>query len=139
MAISVNHFIVGTGLRVPVGFDAGAADVDAAVTTVVEDWGPLLGVLPLLPIRERSWVMRLLITENRSVEAEGPEPGAGPVYKIQSGNHSLVETPAHTHRIPALRHATLTVNHRSLRSNRRSIRHGCKQSQNIRRHHVVRK
>jgi hypothetical protein len=77
--------------------------------------------------------MRVVITVKRSVE---PEPAG---YKIQSGNHSLVETPAHTHRrhrIPAFRHAALTLKHGSLRSNRRSIRHGCKQSQKSRRHVV---
>jgi hypothetical protein len=69
--------------------------------------------------------MRVVITVKRSVE---PEPAG---YKIQSGNHSLVETPAHTHRrhrIPAFRHAALTLKHGSLRSNRRSIRHGCRQT-----------
>ena len=55
---------------VPVGFDAGAADVDAAVTTVVEAWGPLLGVLPL-PIRAKRLVMMLFITVKRSAEPAG--------------------------------------------------------------------
>ena len=70
MAISVNHFIVGIYRGVPVGFDAGAADVDAAVTTVVEACGPLLGVLPL-PIRARRLVMMLFITVKRSAEPAG--------------------------------------------------------------------
>jgi hypothetical protein len=62
------------------------------------------------------------------------EPEVGGAYKIQSGNHSLKDTPAHTHhRIPATRHLALTLKYRSLRSNRRSIRHSCTQSQKIRR------
>ena len=129
MAISVNHLKVGTDLGVPVGFGPGAAGVDDAVTTVVEAWGSLPGALLLPPMRARSWAMMAI---TRSVE---PEPAGVPVYKVQSGKHSLLETPAHTHRIPALRHAALTLLDRSL-SNRRSIRHGCKQSQKSRRHVV---
>jgi hypothetical protein len=75
ITISVNHFIVGIYRGVPVGSDAGAADVDAAVTTVVEGWGSLLGVL-LLPIRARRLVMMLFITVKRSAE---PEPAGVPV------------------------------------------------------------
>jgi len=76
--------------------------------------------------------MMLLIIAKRSVEPEAPEAGAGPVYKIQSDDHSLVETPVHTHCIPALRHAALTVKYRSLRSNWRSIRHSYKtKSENL--------
>jgi hypothetical protein len=70
MAISVNHFIVGIYRGVPVGSDAGAADDDDAVTTVVEDWGVLLGEL-LVPIRAMRLVMMLLITVKRSVEPAG--------------------------------------------------------------------
>jgi hypothetical protein len=77
--------------------------------------------------------MMLVNAVKLSVE---PEPAG--VYKIQSANHSLKETPAHTHRIPAARHFALTLKHRPLRSDRRSIRHSCKQSQKFRRH-VVRK
>jgi hypothetical protein len=76
--------------------------------------------------------MMLVSAAIRSGEAEA----AGGVYKIQSDNHSLVETPAHTHRRPARRPLALTVKYRSLRSNWRSIRHSCKQSQKIRRHVV---
>jgi hypothetical protein len=67
-----------------------------------------------------------------SVEPE-TEPDAGVDYKSQSDNHSLVETPAYTHRhsgIPTRYHGALT------RKNRRSIRHGCKQSQKSRRYGV---
>ena len=74
-----------------------------------------------------------LIVVERSV---GPEPAG--VYKIQSGNHSLVEITAHTHRVPARHTLALTLKNHSLRSNRRSIRHNYKQSQKLRRH-VVRK
>jgi hypothetical protein len=66
-----------------------------------------------------------------------PEPGDVGIYKIQSGNHSLLETPAHTHRIPARRyHFALTLKYRSLRSNRPSIRQGYKRSQKGRQHVV---
>jgi hypothetical protein len=75
--------------------------------------------------------MMLVSAAIRSGEVE--PVGGGVVYKIQSDNHSLVETPAHTHRIPAPRPLALTVKYRSLRSNWRSIRHSCKQSQKIRR------
>jgi hypothetical protein len=60
-----------------------------------------------------------------------PVPDGGVDYKIQSDNHSLVETPAYTHRhsgIPTRYHGALT------RKNRRSIRCGCKQSQKSRRY-----
>jgi len=57
--------------------------VVAAVTAVVEDWGPSLGVLPVVPIRERSWVMRELITVKRSLEPEDPEAGGVPVASLQ--------------------------------------------------------
>ena len=70
VAISVNHFIVGIYRGVPVGFDAGAADVDAAVTTVVEGWGVLPGEL-LVPIRDMRLLMMLVITVKRSVEPAG--------------------------------------------------------------------
>jgi hypothetical protein len=76
--------------------------------------------------------MMLLIATIRSGEAE---PGGVTACKIQSDNHSFVETTAHTH-IPAPRPLALTVKYRSLRSNWRSIRHSCKQSQKIRRHVV---
>jgi hypothetical protein len=76
MAISVNHFIVGIYRGVPVGSDAGAADVDDAVTTVVEDLVLLLGAL-LVPIRARRPFMMLVIAVRRSVESAGV-----PVLKI---------------------------------------------------------
>ena len=78
--------------------------------------------------------MMLVITVTRSVEPEFVE--AWGVYKIQSGNYSLVETPAHTHLIPAFKQAAPVLKNLSLRNNRRSIRHSCKQSQRISRHVV---
>ena len=61
------------------------------------------------------------------------EPDGG-AYKIQSDNHSLVETPAQTHHsgIPARHHGATSLTS----SKRRSIRHGCKQSQKSRRYVV---
>ena len=52
------------------------------------------------------------------------------------GYHSFVETPAHTHYIPAVGENALTPKYRSLRSNWRSIRQDCKHSQKGRRHVV---
>jgi hypothetical protein len=49
MAISVNHFKVGTDRGVPVGSDAGGVDDDCAALTTVVVGGRLLGVL-LLPL-----------------------------------------------------------------------------------------
>lgn len=81
--------------------------VDAVVTNVVEDWGPLLGEFPELPIRARSWVMRLLISVKRSVEPEDPEAGGETLYKIQSANHFFVQTfptPTASLQPPAIEH-----------------------------------
>ena len=130
--------MVGKDWGVPVGFDAGATDDDGAVVTaVVVGWGSPPGVLLVgPPIRARRVVMMSLIIAKR-LEPE-PEPAGASDYKIQSGNHALVKTPAHTHRIPAIpRFASLK--YRSLRSNRRSIRHGCKKKSESRRHVVWRR
>jgi hypothetical protein len=81
--------MVGIDWDVPVGSDAGGADDDAAVTTVVV--GVLL-LLLLLAIMARS----ALIADSSAESLLVVEPEGGVVagvYKIQSGNHSLVETP----------------------------------------------
>ena len=73
---------------------------------------------------------------NSAAELVALEPGdVESDYKIQSDNHTLVETPAHTHRNPATIHvANLALDYRTLRSNRRGICHGCNQSQKCYRH-----
>ena len=96
MSISVNHLIEGTDSSVPVGFDALADDVDCAAVTVVE-----VGVspLPALPIRPRRLFMMLVIAVKRS---------GVPDYKIQSDNHSLVETPPPTLTVTASLHPDIS-------------------------------
>ena len=64
---------------------------------------------------------RLVISVIGSFELE-LESDSRVVYKIQSENHNLLETPVHTHRID-------TSDLAASRSNRRSIRHCCKQIQ----------
>jgi hypothetical protein len=85
--ISVNHLMLGTDGCVPVGSEAGAADVDDAVTTVgvVE---LLLGG-SLLPTRERSLAIMSLIIATRSSELI---VAGALVYNIRSGNHSCGDT-----------------------------------------------
>jgi hypothetical protein len=76
-------------------------------------------------------VMSSSIVEGGIVEPES-EPGAAGVYEVHgpSGNHTLAEMLAHTHRIFTGTHlAALTLAYRSLRSNRYSKRNGYKKSQ----------
>ena len=71
--------------------------------------------MPLLAIKARIWLKAVGSAESLVVLEPESEPGVGVVvYKIQSGNHSPVETPVHAHRrshrgIPSLHRVTLSL------------------------------